>query len=107
MNCTWDNGEVEGDATYIFNKTEKEVSGNLLSIERQLSENEELLEMAIENIAITWYSIGLEQKMNKKYERAIETLQKAKSYLPASSDLSKLIHQQIKLIELDLVDKDS
>ena len=96
--CIWEDGEMTGEATYI-SYNGKEIKGNLIAIERELQKDSEISEALSANLGITWYAIAMEYKTMKQYNLAAENLRIAQKYLSASSDLSKLIHQQLKIID--------
>ena len=97
-NASWDNGELEGESTYVC-ANGKEIKGNLTAIERTLKRDKANWEVAKVNIGLSWYAIALECKTNKEFKRAKKLMEKAQKYSPASSDLNKLIHLQLKIIE--------
>ena len=96
--CIWEKGELVGEATYIL-KNGKEIKGDLLKIERAVGDNEELMESVGPNLGLSWYYVGMEQLESKKYKAAKATFQIAQKFVPPSSDLNKLIYQQLVIIE--------
>ena len=96
--CIWEDGEMTGEATYI-NVNGREIEGDPHSIQRAIEDDEELQEEIGPNLGLTWYAIALEYMELQNYNKAKENFQYAKKYVPASSELSKLIHDQLKIIE--------
>ena len=94
----WDEGEMSGEATYIFDDG-KQIKGDLKQVEREVSDNEELTEGVMPNLGLTWYAIAMEYKAKDQYDLAMENLKIAQKYVPKSSDLNKLIHTQIEIIQ--------
>ena len=101
--CIWENGEMTGEATYIF-VNGREIQGDLKTIERETSNDEELIESISPNLSLTWYSIAVEQIRNKNYDAAIENLKIARQLTTPSSDLNKLIQQQMNKIRKEVLE---
>jgi len=97
----WDEGEMSGKATYIF-KNGKEVKGSLKDVEKSVEADEEKMEEIMPNLGLTWYAIALEYKAAERYDLAMENLKMAQKYVPTSSDLNKLIHEQKGIIQKKL-----
>ena len=53
---------------------------------------------------IDGYAIALEYKAKDQYDLAMENLKIAQKYVPSSSDLNKLIHTQMEIIQEKLDD---
>lgn len=96
--CIWEDGEMSGEATYIM-VNGKEIKGNLVQLEKETEGNEELQEAIGPNIGIAWYTVAMEQMQGKKYKLAKENLEIARRFVTPSSDLNKLIYEQLQIIE--------
>ena len=92
---------MAGKATYKF-RDGKEIKGDLKEVERQVKGNEEKMEEIMPNLGLTWYAIALEYKSVERYDLAMENLKLSQQYIPSSSDLNKLVHQQIEIIQKKL-----
>ncbi len=96
--CIWEEGEMTGEATYIH-VNGREINGDPHSIERAIEDDEELKEAIGPNLGLTWYAIALEYMEKKQYAKAKENFTYAKRYIASSSELNKLIHEQMKIID--------
>ena len=96
--CVWEEGEITGEANYIF-VNGREIKGDLMTIEREVGQDPEQLEGIMSNLGLTWYAIGMEYKAIKRYDLAALNLRYAQKYVTPSSDLNKLIHQQLIIID--------
>jgi len=96
--CIWENGEMTGEATYIM-VNGKEIKGNPKDIERSIENNEALLESVSPNLGLTWYAIAVEYMTTERYNLAKQNFEIAQQFVPPSSDLNKLIHEQLEMIK--------
>jgi len=97
----WDEGEMTGKATYKF-RNGKEIKGDLKEVERQVKGNEEKMEEIMPNLGLTWYAIALEYIVARRYDLAMENLKLSQLYVPRSSDLNKLVYEQIQIVQKKL-----
>ena len=95
---TWEEGEMMGNGTYIF-VNGREIEGDPLSIEQALDGDEALMEEIAPNLGLTWYTIALEYVSKKQFNKAMEHFELAQKYVPKSSDLNKLIHNEKEKIK--------
>ncbi|MEO1518609.1 MAG: hypothetical protein AAFV95_26585 [Bacteroidota bacterium] len=96
--CTWEEGEMNGKGTYLF-VNGRQIKGDPLSIEQAIMDDEELKDEIAPNLGLTWYTIGLEHMESEMWEIAKENFETARKFVPASSDLNKLIRQQMQKLE--------
>lgn len=96
--CIWENGEMTGEATYIL-VNGREIKGNPRMIEKEIETDIKLFESTAPNLGITWYAIAVEYMMAEKYHLAKENFEIAQQFVPPSSSLNQLIHQQLEIIK--------
>ena len=82
----------------------REISGDPYTIERAIEDDEELKDEIGPNLGLTWYTIALEYIEKQDFHRANANLKIAQKYVPKSSDLNKLIVNQLQLIEKQKVE---
>ncbi len=114
----WKQGQLDGAASILFDNGHELVmqwsngrAGNGWTYQVQQQPRwtgslEQLREagtkISADKRAFIWYVIGIENKLAKKYNEALEAFQMAQHGTPASSDLGKLIHSQTQLIQKKL-----
>ena len=54
------------------------------------------------NLGLTWYAIALEYIVARRYDLAMENLKLSQLYVPRSSDLNKLVYEQIQIVQKKL-----
>jgi len=96
--CIWENGEMTGEATYIMFNGE-EISGGLKTLEQRMEGDENMTDQIGPNLGISWYAVALEYVEAKKYRLAAENFKIAQKFVTPSSDLNKLIYEQLELIQ--------
>lgn len=94
----WENGEMTGEATYIL-VNGKEIKGNPKQIQEEFSDDLEMMEEVGPNLGMTYYVVAQQYLELKRYKLAQNYFELARQYVPASSELNKMIHDQMQILE--------
>ena len=76
----------------------------LFELEKEFKKNNERFESTAPNLAMAWYTLAIEYKMNKKFSQARDALNTARRLVPASSNLNELIEKQLNSVSKKLED---
>ena len=95
----WKKGALTNKGIYTVLSDERTITGDILTVEHQTISNEALFESVSPNIGLVLYTIALEFKFNKEFKLAKHYMLLAQKYVTPSSDINKLIHYQLDIVE--------
>jgi len=95
----WKKGQMTNNGIYKIVSDEREIYGDIHTVESETISDEALFESTSPNIALVYYAVSLEFKFNKDFKLAKHYMELAQKYIAPSSDLNKLIHNQLELID--------
>ena len=101
LDLHWSNGKLKSKCTYQYSNGDL-WEGSTSALHQLANTQNTQTESLIDNLSMIWYAISIEYKFAKKYKSAKEALLLAQQYTSASSDLNKLIVQQLAIINKTL-----